>query len=481
MSKTTLVGVGIGLLALGFVLGRMSGPRPSGSEHAAHLGMETAKKAEVWTCSMHPQIRQPKPGRCPICGMDLIPVAGSPAASEAGPPQITLSESARKLAQVETAPVERRFADVTVRMVGKVQFDETRVAYVTARVPGRIDRLHANVTGVAVKQGEHLADLYSPEVLSAQQELIQAARAARDAGAEERAAALALVEAGREKLRLWGFTSEQIAEVERSREPRDRLTFYAPIGGVVVAKDVFEGQYVEMGTRLYTLADLSQVWVMLDAYESDLAWLRYGQEVEFRVEAWPGEVFRGTVAVIAPVLDPTTRTAKVRVNAVNPDGRIKPEMFVHADVRVRMAEGGVLAPPGLRGKWVCSMHPEVVAGGPGACRVCQMPLVPAAELGYVGDAAPGRAPLVIPASAPLVTGERAVVYVAVPGEEGRFEGRQVVLGVRAGDVYVVRDGLREGEQVVVRGSFTLDSSLQIQGRPSMMNPAAQGEEGRRAE
>jgi Cu(I)/Ag(I) efflux system membrane fusion protein len=226
MSKTTLVGVGIGLLALGFVLGRMSGPRPSGSEHAAHLGMETAKKAEVWTCSMHPQIRQPKPGRCPICGMDLIPVAGSPAASEAGPPQITLSESARKLAQVETAPVERRFADVTVRMVGKVQFDETRVAYVTARVPGRIDRLHANVTGVAVKQGEHLADLYSPEVLSAQQELIQAARAARDAGAEERAAALALVEAGREKLRLWGFTSEQIAEVERSREPRDRLTFY---------------------------------------------------------------------------------------------------------------------------------------------------------------------------------------------------------------------------------------------------------------
>ena len=416
---------------------------------------------------MHPQIRQPKPGQCPICGMDLIPAGGEGASTDEGPRTLTLSENAQALAEVETAPVERRFVDVEIRMLGKVQLDETRLAYITARVPGRIDRLYANVTGTPVKQGEHLADLYSPELLSAQQELRQVVKAA---GIEANASATALLQGAREKLRLWGLTPEQITDIERSEKMQDHLTFYAPIGGLVVEKEAVEGLYVEPGMKLFTVADLSSVWVKLEAYESDLAWVRYGQRVEFQAEAYPGETFRGIVSFIDPMLNPMTRTVAVRVNAENPDSRLKPEMFVHALLKARVAEGGVAIPPDLRGKWMCTMHPEVVEDGPGSCRVCQMPLVPADQAGRDESAMATNAPLVIPASAPLITGTRAVVYVAVPGANGRFEGREINLGPRAGQYYVVRDGLKEGEQVVTRGNFKIDSSLQIQGKTSMMAP-----------
>jgi Cu(I)/Ag(I) efflux system membrane fusion protein len=411
--------------------------------------------------------------------MDLIPVAAAPAEEAGEARRLELSPAAQALAGIQTAPVERRRVDVEVRMAGKVVFDETRLAYLTTRVPGRVERLYANVTGTPVRKGEHLADLYSPELVAAQQELIQAAQAAGAGGG----ASGSLAAVAREKLRLWGLTPEQIAEIEGRRQLREHLTFYAPIGGVVIAKDILEGMYVDTGTRLYTVADLSQVWVKLDAYESDLAWLRYGQDVEFEVEAYPGRTFRGRIALIAPVLDPMTRTVKVRVNAANADGRLKPEMFVRAVARATVAESGVAAPPDLRGKWICPMHPDIVGDAPGACRFCEMPLVPAEELGYAeADAAAGRPPLVIPASAPLVTGKRALVYVALPGEPGAYEGREVVLGPRAGNDYVVRQGLEAGELVVVSGNFKIDSSLQIQGRASMMQPGDEpsGEQGKAA-
>ena len=399
--------------------------------------------------------------------MDLIPAGGEEADTGDGPRSLTLSENAQALADVETAPVERRFVDVEVRMVGKVQLDETRLAYITARVPGRIDRLYANVTGTPVRQGEHLADLYSPELLSAQQELRQVAKAAESEGGGSTAA---LLQGAREKLRLWGLTPEQIAEIERSDKTQDHLTFYAPIGGIVVEKEAVEGLYVEPGMKLFTVADLSGVWVKLEAYESDLAWVRYGQRVEFQAEAYPGETFHGIVSFVDPVLNPVTRTVTVRVNADNPDGRLKPEMFVHAILKARVAEGGTVVPPDLHGKWMCPMHPEVVEDGPGSCRICRMPLEPADQVNRGGAAASTNAPLVIPASAPLITGTRAVVYVAVPGAKGRFEGREIGLGPRAGRYYVVRDGLKEGELVVTKGNFKIDSSLQIQGMTSMMAP-----------
>ncbi|MCX6348956.1 MAG: efflux RND transporter periplasmic adaptor subunit [Candidatus Aureabacteria bacterium] len=424
---------------------------------------------EIWTCSMHPQIRQPKPGKCPICGMDLIPVAKDSGAGRPAdePRQVTLSPAARRLAEVEVAPVERRSVAIEIRLVGKVQFDETRLAYISPRVPGRIDRLYANFVGLPVKAGDHLADMYSPELVSAQRELLQALKSS-GGGAS-------LLDATRERLRLWGLTAEQIAEIERSGRVRDHVTFYSPIGGIVVEKEAREGLYVETGMRLFTVADLTRVWVQLDAYESDLAWLRYAQEVAFQAEAYPGETFKGTIAFIDPLLDPTTRTVKVRVNVPNADGRLKPEMFVRAVVRAVVAGDGQVVRSDLRGKWICPMHPEIVKDGPGACDVCGMPLARAEDLGYAAaDEASVVPPLVIPAAAPLLTGKRAVVYVALPGREGVYEGREVVLGPRAGDYYLVREGLREGELVVTNGNFKIDSSLQIQGKPSMMAPEGGG-------
>jgi membrane fusion protein, copper/silver efflux system len=458
--------------AVGYIL---RGSREDREATAESRSTAAAAQAEVWTCSMHPQIRQPRPGKCPICGMDLIPTGGA-REERAGPTELVMSPAAQKLAEVRLAPVERRFADVAVRMLGKVQLDETRVAYITSRVQGRIDRLYVNFVGVPVKKGDHLADLYSPELISAQQELIQAAEAARTLAAEGATAGIeparATLDSAREKLRLWQLTPEQIEAVERSGKPRDHLTFYSPLAGIVVERmDTFEGMYVEAGMKLFTVADLSRVWIKLDAYESDLVWLRYGQPVEFQAEAYPGETFNGTIAFIEPVLDPMTRTVKVRVNAENRDGRLKPGMFARAVVRVRTTADGRVVQPNFAGKWVSPMHPEIVKDAPGTCDICGMPLVPAEELGYAGkEPSAKETPLVIPATAPLITGERAVVYVAIPGKEGAFEGRQVVLGPKAGDAYLVRSGLKEGDLVVVNGAFKIDSSLQIQGRASMMQP-----------
>ena len=416
-----------GVLSRGCLVSSPETAEPSGAVGAV-------PEASVWTCSMHPQIRLPKFGLCPICNMDLIPVAEDSAADADQPRQVTLSPAARKLAEVEVSPVERRSVAVEIRMVGKVVFDETRLAYIAPRVAGRIDRLHANFVGMPVEPGDPLADIYSPELVSAQQELLQAVKAADAVGASPE-----LLNATRERLRLWGLTAGQITEIERSGQVRDHVTLNSPTGGIVVEMEAREGLYVETGMRIFKVADLTQVWVQLDAYESDLAWIRYAQEVVFQAEAYPGRTFKGTIAFIAPLLDPVTRTVKVRVNVENADGLLKPEMFVRGIVR-------------------------------------------AETLGYAAtDEVPTAAPLVIPASAPLVTGKRAVVYVALPDKEGSYEGREVILGPRAGDYFLVMEGLQEGEQVVVNGNFKIDSSLQIQGKPSMMTPAAESAPAVRAE
>jgi Cu(I)/Ag(I) efflux system membrane fusion protein len=204
--------------------------------------------------------------------------------------------------------------------------------------------------------------------------------------------------------------------------------------------------------------------------------LRYGQHVSFTTESYPGEVFTGTISFIHPVLNEATRTVKVRVNVPNEDGRLKPGMFVRAIAAAEVATGGRIMDASLAGKWISPMHPEVIKDGPGSCDVCGMPLVRAESLGYVGakPAAQDR-PLVIPASAALLTGKRAIVYVKVPGKEKpTFEGREIVLGARAGDYYLVKHGLTVGERVVTKGNFKLDAELQIRAKPSMMTPGGGG-------
>jgi len=373
--------------------------------------------------------------------------------------ELTLTPEAIALAEIQTTPVKREFVQSEIRLVGKVAFDETRLASITARVPGRLDRLYVDYTGIRVTKGDHMVYLYSPELLVAQEELIQAVKGGNQAS----------IDAVRGKLRLWGISDEQIAEMEKQTTPSDHITIYAPVSGVVIKKNALEGAYVDTGTEIYTIADLSEVWVLLDAYESDLVWIRYGQKVEFQAEAYPGTVFNGQIAFISPTLDDTTRTVKVRVGVPNPDGKLKPEMFVRAIVRAKVAGEGQVIDPDLAGKWICPMHPQVIKDEPGKCPICGMTLVTAESLGYL-PVKTAEPPLVIPASAPLITGKRAVVYVAVPGRPGTFEGREILLGPRAGDFYIVLNGLKEGDNVVTKGNFKIDSAVQILTEPSTMSP-----------
>ncbi len=454
------------MLAAGAGLGYwLAGRRPD----AAATDTPTPEAHTIWTCSMHPQVQLPEPGQCPICFMDLIPLEDDDVGL--GPRELRMSDAAIALADIQTTPVRRQYVAKPVRMVGKIDYDETRLATITSWVPGRLDRLYVDYTGVRVREGDHLVSLYSPELIVAQQELLLAHRAAqRDEERGEAQRATAQVELAEEKLRLLGLLDRQIEEIKQRGTPSDHLTIYAPTGGVVVERHATEGMYVDTGTKIYTIADLSQVWVFLDAYESDVPWLRFGQEVEFTTETYPGEVFRGRIAFIDPVLNEETRTVQVRVNVPNPDGKLKPGMFVRALARSRLAQGGRVFDSSLAGKWISPMHPEIVKDGPGQCDICGMDLVPAEELGFVAPEQPEEAPLVIPATAPLITGQRAVVYVRLTVEgEPVYEGREVVLGPRAGDFYLVRRGLQEGELVVTRGNFKIDSALQIQAKPSMMS------------
>lgn len=527
---------------------------------------KVAAGPSMWTCSMHPQIRSPNPGDCPICGMDLIPVA----TTSGGMRTLTISPETRALMNIASTSVERKYVSHEIPMVGKVDYDETKFGYITAWVPGRLDRLYVDYTGVQVNKGDHMVYIYSPELYSAQEELIQALKYRTDRQSTTRLPSIDLVEAAREKLRLLGLTEVQIKEIEKQNKPTDHLTIYSPVGGVVIEKLKQEGDYVKTGERVYTVADLNQVWVHLDAYETDLPWIRYGQDVTITTEAYPGEEFHGRIAFIQPVLNDKTRTVKVRVNVPNPDGKLKPDMFVHALVRPNVAAGGRVMDPSLAGKWISPMHPEIVKDQPGKCDVCGMPLVRAESLGYVTpDTDEKKPPLVIPYSAALVTGRRAIVYVELPvmpsgvetafqgvgaavdtgnieqvrqafavfsnvldrpydqpgtdyarslwnryadrlaehalagkrvrskqeaaavvarlepimnqlreefGPIGQptFEGREIVLGPRSGNYYLVRHGLKAGELVVTQGNFKIDAEIQIQAKPSMMTPEGGG-------
>ncbi|NQT37766.1 MAG: efflux RND transporter periplasmic adaptor subunit, partial [Planctomycetes bacterium] len=433
---------------------------------------DTGKKtAEWWGCPMDPQVKLPKAGQCPICFMDLVPMEDD--SDDNTERRLEMSEAAVKLAGIQTARVERRAVGRVVRMAGKIDHDETRLAQIVSRFPGYLERLYVDYTGMPVGQGEHLVDIYSPDLVVAQRELLQSlATYNRMTTPQDRQMAMTMMQSVEKKIKLLGFSAEQIEEIKRGGAPTDRLTINSPITGIVIEKHATEGMYVQKGMRIYTIADLKHVWLYLDAYESDIAWIHRGQEVQFTTESYPGEVFTGEVTFIYPVLDDKTRTVKVRVNVPNEHMRLKPGMFARASIRSKQPAGDRVLAASLAGKWISPMHPEIVKDGPGTCDICGMPLVPAETLGLVLSGDPAEDPLVIPATAPLITGKRAVVYVKVPGQaKPTFEGREIILGHRAGDYYIVHHGLKLDEEVVKVGSFKIDSSLQILARPSMMSPA----------
>lgn len=452
-------GILLPLLLIGVFLGGWWIGRP------AKKATDTAAKGESqtkWTCSMHPTVRQDGPGLCPICQMDLIPVS---AAAVGGFRDVILTPDAVARLDIRVAPVLRQAATNRLRFLGRVAPDETRVSTTTARMDGRLDRLFIDYTGITVRKGDHLAEIYSPDLYIAQEELIQAKRALATNPDRTRKA---LYRATSEKLRLLGIGPEQIAAIEQQEEPTDHLTLNARQDGIVLKLHKREGDYVKEGEPLYSLADLSKVWVFLEAYEDDLAWLRFAQNVEFHADALPGQTFTGIISFIDPILDEARRIARIRVNVPNPDRALKPGMFIRGEVQSVLAGDRVMN-PALAGKWISPMHPEIMKDAPGKCDICGMALVKAEELGFTTEGEPGALPLLVPVSAVLRTGDRAVVYRRLGSDEGiTFEGREIILGPRAGHHFVVESGLREGDLVVTRGAFKLDSELQIQARTAMM-------------
>jgi Cu(I)/Ag(I) efflux system membrane fusion protein len=398
-------------LIIGLFLGWLLFHHSRKSDKQSGQVTETTKSA-IWTCAMHPQIRMKEPGKCPICGMDLIPLVQSSTTS-VDPEAIHMSKEAAQLANVLTTVVTKQKPVKEVRLYGKVQADERLFQSQTAHVPGRIERLNINFTGETVVKGQVLAEIYSPELITAQQELLETVKT-KQLQPE-------LYEASREKLRQWKLTDAQIAKIESSGAIQNNFDVLSNTSGTVIARRVNTGDHVSEGTVLFDIADLSKVWIMFDAYESDLQFLHVDEKLSFNLQALPGTDFTGSIIFIDPVIDPVTRVAKVRVETGNQSGKLKPEMFATGIVSSTLTE-------------------------------------------YSDD-------VVIPKSAVLWTGKRSVVYVKLPGsEEPVFKIREVDLGPMLGESYVITGGLSEGEEIVTSGTFSVDAAAQLEGKPSMMNP-----------
>ncbi|GHT04017.1 hypothetical protein FACS189423_06070 [Bacteroidia bacterium] len=362
---------------------------------------------------MHPQIRQDHPGKCPICGMDLIPLKTADAIGEVvDSDALMLSKEAAALANIQTTVVSRSNPVKEIHLYGTIQPDERLLRSLVSHVSGRIEKLSVNFTGETIRKGQVIATVYSPDLLNAQQELLEAAKI--------QSVQPALLAAAREKLRLWKLTDQQIAAIEQSGTPSPLTDIVAGTSGIVTAKKVEQGDYVNPGSVLFDLADLSSVWAVFDAYEVDLPYLKNGDKVEYTLQAIPGKTVVGKIAFIDPILDRTTRTAKVRVETVNPGLQLKPEMYANAIVQASLKQN---------------------AGA-----------------------------IIIPKTAVLWTGKRSIVYVKqADSEMPVFKLREIELGPSLGDAYVVISGISDGEEIVTNGAFSIDASAQLEGKRSMMN------------
>ncbi len=405
-----ITGVSLVTLIMGVVLGRVF----FGGGHVAQVSsgdkIEAHQHDEVWTCSMHPQIRNDGPGKCPICGMELIPVGNNSQGELTG---IHMSEQAMALANIQTTAVGFEQPMKEVRLNGKVKPDERKIFSQVTHIPGRVETLSINFTGEYINRGQTLATLYSPELVTAQQELMQAYKM-RDSQPD-------LYRAAREKLKNWKLSDKTIDIIISSGGKQERFPVVADVSGIVISKNVNLGDYVERGKPLYEIADLSSVWILFEVYEADMGWIKVGDKISFTVQSIPGEKFEGKISFIDPLLDAVTRVATARVELANKNTQLKPEMFVRGTVK--------------------------------------------SELKNKEDK------IILSKSAVLWTGERSVVYVKNETDKGvTFELREVMLGPSIGDAYVIASGLNRGEEVVTNGAFAVDAATQLAGKPSMMNP-----------
>jgi membrane fusion protein, copper/silver efflux system len=378
-----------------------------------------------------------------------------------GPVRYTMSPEAKMLAQVETVEVKREQAVKNLRMVGMIFDAETRAAALTARIAGRLDEVFIDFTGVKVNKGDPMVTIWSPTLITSEIELFESIKSGDTQG---------IIRGAEEKLMQYGMEPEQVQRIRESKKPELYITLKAPISGIVMEKKAVIGQFVNTGQDMFLINDLSHVWVKLSAYEPDLPWIRYGQEVKFATPSFPGKTYKGTVIFIDPVLDMSTRTINVRLDAPNPDYELKPHMFVNAVLEAEIDDRGRVIKPEWVGKYICPFDPSETSSVPGTCPRTKQPLQPATAYGYSEVQNPVL-PLVVPDTAVLYTGKRSLVYVEVPNQnQPTYEQRDVTLGPRAGNNYVIYGGLKEGERVVVKGNFEIDSSVQISGQPSMMSP-----------
>ena len=383
---------------------------------------QEATSKPLYTCAMHPFIIKDTPGSCPICGMQLIKkITQAQTASAQTPEQreqadllahVSLSPTQRVMANVATVAVARVPLSKEVAATGIVQFDQSRQAKVTAWVAGRIDRLRVNTVGAYVSKGKPVADIYSPDLVSAQQEYLLALKS-REQFKHSSIQAISqggegLVGSARQRLKLMGVKDEQIAALERGGEPNLKVPIYTPLSGIVIEKMVQEGQYVNLGDPLFAIADLSRVWVEVEVYENEFPFVKLGQAVSITSQSYPGHPFNGRVSFIYPFLDPKTRTVKVRVELANPGLKLKPDMFVNALIK-----------------------------------------------------SPLGATLAVPVSAVMDTGKRQIVWVEM--QAGMFEPRDVQVGARVGDQVQIISGLAKGEKVAATGGYLIDSESQLKG------------------
>lgn len=393
----------------GIFLGWLFFHAPHKSENRHNHSAESALAA-IWTCSMHPQIRMDHPGKCPICGMNLIPLQSNDTVND--PQAVHFTKEAAELANVMTSIVTKQKPVKEVRLYGKIQADERLLQSQVAHIPGRIEKLMVNFTGETVRKGQTLALVFSPELVTAQQEFLEAIKM-KELQPE-------IYEAVKEKLRLWKLTESQIHSIENSGKIQNNFDVVSNSSGIVTARLVNNGDHVAEGTVLYEVVDLSKLWIQFDAYESDLPFLNEGNKISFTIQALPGKEFYGNIVFIDPVMDPLTRVSRVRVEIDNRSGKFKPEMFVTGIVKANLSA-------------------------------------------YQNH-------LVIPRSAVLWTGERSVVYVKQPHvDEPVFKMREIELGPMLGNSFVVIQGLEEGEEIVTQGTFSVDAAAQLEGKPSMMN------------
>lgn len=383
------------------------------AEHKGHEVASKEKKAAKYHCPMHPSYVSDRPGDCPICNMKLVPIQEQEEAitvSVPGLADVKISPKRQQLIGVKMGTVARRTLERTIRAVGKVDYDERKVAHIHTRVDGWIKRLFVDYTGQLVQNHQPMFTIYSPELVATQEEYLLALRAKRslqDNPFQDVASGSAsLLESARRRLLLWEVSEAQIAELERTGKPVMDVAIASHSDGFVIEKKALEGMRVEAGDELYVIADLSDVWVYADIFEYELAPVRVGQEATVTLTAYPGEAFSGKVVYIYPYVEAQTRTARVRVELPNPGWRLKPGMFASVEIRTERGEG-----------------------------------------------------LVVPGSAVLDSGERKVVFV--DRGEGRFEPREVKLGGRAGEDFEVLQGLSEGERVITSASFLIDSESQI--------------------